>query len=125
LKKFPLITTNIQFLSMINQYINQPTSLSHISLIAFVANHDIRTLKKYKKSNVAHWVGFNKHKDLENHYRKLLLLFSPFIMSEVSQKKTYSTWHYAYKAKEFSIQTIQNKFINAFGANTTNITKVD
>jgi hypothetical protein len=72
---------------MINQYINQPTSLSHISLIAFVANYDIKTLKKYKKSNVAHSVGFNKHKDLENHYRKLLLLFSPFIMSEVSQKK--------------------------------------
>jgi hypothetical protein len=46
-------------------------------------------------------------------------------MNEVSQKQTYSTWHDAYKTKEFSIQTIQIKFIYAFGANTTNITKVD
>jgi hypothetical protein len=110
---------------MINQYINQPTSLSHISFIEFVANYDIRTLRKYKKSNVVRWVGFNKHKDSENHYKELLLLFSPFVMTEVSQKQTYSTWHDAYKTKELSIQMVQIKFINAFGANTTNIIKVD
>ncbi len=33
---------------MINQYINQPTSLSHISFIEFVANYDIRTFKSTK-----------------------------------------------------------------------------
>jgi hypothetical protein len=46
-------------------------------------------------------------------------------MSEMSQKQTYSTWHDVYKTKELSIQMIQIKFINAFGANNTIITKVD
>jgi len=46
-------------------------------------------------------------------------------MSEVSQKQTYSTWHDVYKTKELSIQMIQIKFINAFGANNTITTKVD
>jgi hypothetical protein len=46
-------------------------------------------------------------------------------MSEVSQKQTYSTWHDVYKTKELSIQMIQIKSINAFGANNTIITKVD
>ncbi len=43
----------------------------------------------------------------------------------MSQKQTYSTWHDVYKTKELSIQMIQIKFINAFGANNTIITKVD
>jgi hypothetical protein len=43
----------------------------------------------------------------------------------MSQKKTYSIWHDACKAKELSIQMVQNKFINTFGANIVNITKVD
>jgi hypothetical protein len=107
---------------MINQYIN---SFSHISFIEFVVNYNIRIFKKYKKSNIVHWVGFNKHKDSKSHYNELLLLFSPFIMSEMSQKQTYSIWHDAYNAKELSIQMFQNKFINTFGANIVNITKVD
>jgi hypothetical protein len=41
-----LIVTNIQCLSMINQYINQPTSLFHISHSEFIANYDIRISKK-------------------------------------------------------------------------------
>ncbi len=43
----------------------------------------------------------------------------------MSQKQTYWIWHDAYKTKELSIQTIQNKFVNTFSANTTNITIVD
>ncbi len=97
----------------------------HISLIQFVTNYDIKTLKKYKKSNVVHGVGFNKHRDLKNHSKELLLLFSPFVMNKMSQKQTYSTWHDVYKTKELSIQSVQNKFMNTFGVKTTNITKVD
>ncbi len=33
--------------------------------------------------------------------------------------------HDAYKAKELSIQKVQNKFVNTFGANIVNITKVE
>jgi hypothetical protein len=43
----------------------------------------------------------------------------------MSQKQTYWIWHDAYKTKELSIQTVQNKFVNTFSANTTNITIVD
>jgi len=75
-----------------NQLIYQSTYfIIHISLIQFVANYDIITLKNYKKSNVVHGVGFNKHKNPKNHYKQLLLLLSPFGMTEMSQKETYST----------------------------------
>jgi hypothetical protein len=63
-------------------------SLSHISFIEFVATYDIIIFKTYKKKNVIPLVSFNKHKDLENHYRELLLLFPPFIMNEMPQKQT-------------------------------------
>jgi hypothetical protein len=49
----------------------------------------------------------------------LLLLFSPFVLAEMSQKQAYSTWHDAYKTKEVSIQIVQNKFVNTFGINVT------
>jgi hypothetical protein len=81
------------------------TSLFHISFIEFVVTYDIKIFKIYQKKNVSCWVSFNKHKNLENHYRELLFLFSPFIMNEMSQKQTYSIWHDAYKTKELSIQT--------------------
>ncbi len=56
---------------------------------------------------------------------KLLLLFSPFVMAEMSQKQAYSTWHDAYKTKEVSIQIVCNKFVNTFRINTTNTINVD
>jgi hypothetical protein len=62
-------------------------SLSQISFIEFVATYDIIIFKIYKKK--MSFVSFNKHKDLKNHYRDLLLLFPPFIMNEMSQKQTY------------------------------------
>jgi hypothetical protein len=42
-------------------------------------------------------------------------------MIEMSQKKTYSTWHDAYRTKEISFQIVQNKFMNTFGINITNV----
>jgi hypothetical protein len=69
-----------------------PTSFYNLSLFALIANYDIRSLKnKYKKQKIIWWVGFNKHKDLNNHYKKLLLLFSPFTTIGISQKQTCLT----------------------------------
>ncbi len=48
----------------------------------------------------------NKHKDHDNHYRELLLLFSPVTTTEISQKQTCSTLHDAYKINEESIKKI-------------------
>jgi hypothetical protein len=55
----------------------------------------------------------------------LLLLFSPFVLAEMSQKQAYSTWHDVYRMKEISIQIVQNKFVNTFGIIITNIINVD
>jgi hypothetical protein len=70
-------------------------------------------------------VGFNKGKDFENHYKKLLLLFSPFTTFEMSQRKKYCTWHDVYKINKVSIQIIQKKFVNSFGASIANTKNVD
>jgi hypothetical protein len=118
------IITNCHKYSMTSSYhpcINWPTSLYNIFLSEFVKGYDVRTFFKNLKFKIIHWVGFNKHKDLENHYRKLLLLFSPFITNEISQNQTYSTWHDAYIVNETSIQKVWNKFVNAFNTSTTKL----
>jgi hypothetical protein len=46
-------------------------------------------------------------------------------MIEMSQKKTYSTWHDTYRTKEMSFQIAQNKIMNTLSINITNITNVD
>jgi len=40
----------------------------------------------------------------------MILFFSHFVMIEMSQKKTYSTWDDIYRTKEMSFQIVQNKF---------------
>jgi len=99
--------------------------LHHLPLFEFVTNYAIRS---FKKKNLIHkicQVGFNKDKDFENCYRKLLLLFSPFTTFEMSQKKTYCTWHDVYKINKMHIQIIKKRFVNSFGASIANIIDVD
>jgi hypothetical protein len=112
LKHLSPTTTNIKFPLVINQYINWPTLLYNIFLFEFVGGYDVRTFWKLKKLKIICWVSFNKHKDPKNHYRKLLLLFSPFITNVISQKQTYSTWHYVHEVNKMSIQKVGNKFVN-------------
>jgi hypothetical protein len=76
LKKLSLIGTNIQYLLMINQYINKLTSLFHISRIAFIANYDIRTLKKSKNKML--FIGLVSISNPKNQYRIFIkIIFHP------------------------------------------------
>jgi hypothetical protein len=55
--------------------------------IEFVAKHNIKNHKRYKHSEIIHWVSFNLHKDPKNHYKKLLLLFKKNCEIEKNWKK--------------------------------------
>ncbi len=44
----------------------------------FVANYDTKINKRRSKSKIICWVSFNQHKNPENHYKELLVLFKPF-----------------------------------------------
>jgi hypothetical protein len=56
----------------------------------------LEALKKIKiLKKLSGWL--QQSKDFENHYRKVLLLFSSFTTFEMSQRKKYCTWHDVYK----------------------------
>jgi hypothetical protein len=64
--------------SLVDKYINSNERLNDLCLAEFVVNYDIKVNKRHYKNKIIRWVSFNQHKILENHYKKLLLLFKPF-----------------------------------------------
>jgi len=59
--------------------------------------------KKEKKSHIICYVHDNEHQDLENYYRKLLLLFIHFFDIEHTFKGDHSTWNAAYNMHEIQM----------------------
>jgi len=71
--------------------------LNDFCLTTFVVNYDKKKLnKKCTKSKIIHWVSFNQHKDLENHYKKLLLLYKPFRILEFNLQRNHDSWENVY-----------------------------
>ncbi len=73
-------------------------------LAKFIANYNTKTCKICKCVKVIHWVCFNVHKYLENHYRELLLLFKPFHELEIDLKKCHNFWKYVYLNEKDNIE---------------------
>jgi hypothetical protein len=86
----------MHYKSVIDKYKTQPQFLVHISPEKFVVEHNTKNHKKYKQNKIICWVSFNLHKDLENHYRTLLLLFKPFHETKKNLKKNSVSWNDAY-----------------------------
>jgi hypothetical protein len=83
--------------------------LNYFCLTSFVANYDKKKLnKKCTKSKIISWVSFNQHKNLENHYRKLLLLYKPFQILEFNLRRTHDSWENAYIEQNNNIKKSKN-----------------
>jgi hypothetical protein len=113
-------------LSIIDKYTKRPNHLSNISFIEFVANYDIVYLrKKRKKSHIICYVHYNEHWDLENYYRKQLLLFIPFFDNEHTLKGDHSTLNATCNMHEIEINLLLKKHNfdnnNAYTTNWENI----
>jgi hypothetical protein len=64
LKQLPSNSTNIMCLSIIDKYIERFNYLSNVSLIEFVANHDMINInKKRHKYHIIRYVHYNEHHD--------------------------------------------------------------
>jgi hypothetical protein len=86
-KKLSPTLTNIRCESPVEKYIKIYITLDFLCLFIFIANYDNKTHKIRICVRVICWVCFNVHKDLENHYKKLLLLLKPFHKSKIDLKK--------------------------------------
>jgi hypothetical protein len=82
----------MHFKSVIDKYKTQLQFLVHISLVDFFVEH----IYIYIYSKNICWVSFNLHKNLENHYKTLLLLFKPFFETKTNLKKSCISWNNAY-----------------------------
>jgi hypothetical protein len=101
LKKLPSNSTNIMCPSIIDKYIKRPNSLFNVSLIEFVANHDVVNVnKKRDKFHIICYVHYNEHRDPKSFYKEQLLLFIPFSNNEDTLKGHHCTWHSAYNMHE-------------------------
>jgi hypothetical protein len=98
--------------SIIDYYIEHPTSLKHICLAEFVSkyNKNGTHISKRKKPNVIQFVKYNKHIDYENFCREKLLLYVPFEESEDTLKHNFATWQAAYTFYQSTIQTNEDNF---------------
>jgi hypothetical protein len=81
LEKLSPTSTNIHYESLVEKYKNKDMTLFILCFTEFITNDDIKTCKRVK---IIHWVCFNVHKNLENRYKKLLLLFKPFCGSKIT-----------------------------------------
>jgi hypothetical protein len=57
--------------SLVDKYINWNEKLNVLCLVEFVVNYDTKINKRCSKSKIIHWLSFNQHKNLKNHYRKM------------------------------------------------------
>ncbi len=64
-------------------------------------NYDTKKYKRYKQNKVICWVCFNVHKYPENHYRKILLLFKPFVNLKNHLEKLDILWKDAYLSEKY------------------------
>jgi hypothetical protein len=79
-----------------------------------MANYDTKTCKFRKCVKVIRWVCFNVHKDPENHYRELLLLFKHFHELKIDLKKSHNFWKYAYLNEIDDIEKNNNNVYNFY-----------
>ncbi len=77
---------DIHCTSSIEKYTIRNQSLNHFSLAKSIANYDIKLSKQHKHNKVIHWVSFNLHKYPKNYYKKYLILFKHFHVSENTLK---------------------------------------
>jgi hypothetical protein len=61
-------------------------------------------IKKHYCNKIIHWVSFNLHKDPNNHYKKLLLLFKPFLGLETNSISGHILWKDVYTNQEYDIE---------------------
>jgi len=76
--------------------------LNDLCLIEFVIKYDTydtKVNKRCSKSKMICWISFNQHKNPENRYKKLLLLFKPFQKSEFNFQNNCDSWKNAYMEK--------------------------
>ncbi len=74
LKALPSNSTNIMCPSVIDKYIKMHNSLSNVSLIELVVEHDMVNFnKKRHKYHIIHCVHYNEHCDLIFYYEKNVL----------------------------------------------------
>lgn len=78
--------------------------LDFLCLAEFIANYDTKTCKICKHAKIICWACLNVHKDPEDHYRELLLLFKPFCESKINLKKSH-------------IEFLNNKYVYHFNTN--------
>jgi hypothetical protein len=105
--------------SIIDYYINCPSSLKHIFLAKLVSNYkkNGEHISKRKKTNIIGFFKYNKHIDFENFCHEKLFLYVPFEQREDTLKHNFSTWQDAYA---FYQSTIQNNEANfTYNINTT------
>jgi hypothetical protein len=110
IEKLPLISTDICCKSLIEKDI----TLDSLCFAEFMANYNTKTCKIRKCVKVIHWVCFNVHKDHENHYKELLLLFKPFHESKIDLKKCHDFWKDAYLNEKDNIEKIKKKNCTTF-----------
>ncbi len=60
--------TEIHNKSLVDKYINQNERLNDLNLAKKIVKCDTKVNKIHCKSKIIHWVSFNQHKDLQNHY---------------------------------------------------------
>jgi len=119
LKTLPSNSTNIMCSSIIDKYIKRHNSLSNISFIEFVIDHEmVNVNKKRHKYNIIHCVHYNEHHGLiffiknNNYY-----LF--FFDNGDTLKGHHSTWHSAYNLHEKKISLVRKKFAYCFRNDNT------
>jgi len=77
--------------------------------VEFVANYDTKAYKKHKHCKNIHWVSFNLHKDLEDHYRGLVFSLKPFNEPKIDSKSQHFSWKYAYVNAKDDTEKSKNK----------------
>jgi len=82
--------------SLVDKYINRNERLNDLCLIEFVIKYDTKVNKRCSKSKMICWISFNQHKNLENRYKELILLFKPFQKSEFNFQNNCDSWKNPY-----------------------------
>jgi hypothetical protein len=98
--------------SIIDYYLQCPSTIKHIYLAEFVSHYKKNgtQISKRKKPNVIRFVKYNKHIDYENFCREKLLLYVPFDHNEDTLKHNLPTWEAAYTLYESTIQANEARF---------------
>ncbi len=69
---------NIHCKSLVEKCIKKHMILDSLCIAEFITTYDTEACKICICAKMICWACFNVHKDPENHYRELLLLFEPF-----------------------------------------------